>query len=185
MITESRGTLRMHATRTRPAVEVSADGVGVVSRLVGDLADRRTLTAQFCAVFAGRVARQTVHEPGRVLTDVAVMIADGGECISDIATLADQPGVFGPVASDSTCWRVLDAITEEDLAAIGQARAGAWEVAWAQRAAQTGAALPASMVVGQPLLARDGRAVLVIDEDATITTAHSEKHQAAATFKHT
>ncbi len=39
------------------------------------------------------------------------MIADGGECISDIATLADQPGVFGPVGSDSTCWRVLDSIT--------------------------------------------------------------------------
>jgi hypothetical protein len=36
------------------------------------------------------------------------MIAGGGECISDIAALADQPGVFGPVASDSTCWRVLD-----------------------------------------------------------------------------
>src|SRR6187200_2190786 len=49
--------------------------------------------------------------PGRGLTDVAVMIAGGGECISDIAALADQPGVFGPVAADSTCWQVLDAIS--------------------------------------------------------------------------
>jgi len=86
---------------------VSDDGVGVVShagsRLLADLADRTTLTAQLSAVFASRVAPQTAHDPGRVLIDLAVMIADGGECISDIATLADQPGVFGSVASDTTC----------------------------------------------------------------------------------
>jgi hypothetical protein len=57
---------------------------------------------------------QTAHDPGRVLTDLAVMIADGSECISDIAALGDQPGMFGPVASDSTFWRVLDAITAEE-----------------------------------------------------------------------
>jgi len=168
---------------------VSADGDGVVShagsRLLADLADRSTLTAQLSAVFAGRVAPQTAHDPGRVLVDVAVMIADGGECISDIATLADQPGVFGPVASDSTCWRVLDAIDESDLVAIGAARAAAREVVWAQRAEATGTALPASLVAGTPLLARDGRPVLVIDEDATLVIAHSDKEQAAATFKHT
>lgn len=176
----------MHATRTRPVLDVSADGVGVVShvgsRLLADLADRSTLTAELSAVFAGRVAPQTLHDPGRVLTDVAVMIADGGECLSDIATLADQPGVFGPVASDSTCWRVLDAVEDADLAAIAAARAAAREVVWAQRAEVTGTALPVSMVAGTALLARDGRAVLVIDEDATITIAHSEKELAAATF---
>jgi hypothetical protein len=178
----------MHATRTRPAVVVSADGAGVVShagsRLFADLADRTTLTAQLSAVFAGRVSPQTLHDPGRVLTDLAVSIADGGECISDIATLADQPGLFGPVASDTTCWRVLDAIGESELAAVEAARAAAREVAWAQRGEVTGSVLPASLVAGQALLARDGRAVLVIDEDATITIAHSEKEQAAATFKH-
>ncbi len=155
------------------------------SRLLADLADRTTLTAQLSGVFADRVAPQTAHDPGRVLSDLAVMIADGGECISDIATLTDQPGVFGPVASDTTCWRVLDAVTDADLAAIEAARSAARDVAWAQRAEATGAALPASMVAGAPLLAADGRAVLVIDEDATITIAHSEKEQAAATFKHT
>lgn len=189
MITEPRGTFHVHATRTRPAVEVSADGRGVVShagsRLIADMADRSTLTARLSAVFADRRAPQTLHDPGRVLTDVAVMIADGGECISDIATLVDQPGVFGPVASDTTCRRVLDAVTAADHGAIAQARAQAREVAWLQRAEQTGSVLPASMVSGRPLLARDGRAVLVIDEDATITIAHSEKENAAATFKHT
>lgn len=153
------------------------------SRLLADLADRTTLTAQLSAVFAARTAPQTAHDPGRVLTDLAVMIADGGECISDIATLADQPGVFGPVASDTTCWRVLDAVTAQDLGAVDAARAAAREVAWAQRGEATGTVLPASLVAGAPLLARDGGPVLVIDEDATLVIAHSDKDQAAATFK--
>lgn len=70
------------------------------------------------------------------------------------------------MASDSTCWRVLDAIDDADLSAIAEARAAAREVAWAQRAEATGTALPPSLVAGAPLLARDGRPVLVIDEDA-------------------
>jgi Transposase DDE domain group 1 len=167
---------------------VSADGVGVVShvgaRLLADLADLTTLTGQLSTIFAGRVAPQLVHDPGRVLVDVGVMLADGGECISDIATLADQREVFGAVASDSTCWRVLDAISAEDLNGVAAARAAAREVAWAQRAEATGHALPASLVAGQPLLDRVGRPVLVIDEDATIVVTHSEKQSAAATFKH-
>ena len=179
----------MHATRSRPPVEVSADGVGVVShvgaRLLADLADRSTLTAQLSEVFAARIAPQVVHDPGRVLVDVAVVIADGGECISDIATLADQADLFGSVASDSTCWRVLDSINDVDLNAIAAARAAARSVVWAQRAEVTGCALPASLVAGMPLLDRGGRPVLVIDEDATLVVAHSEKEQAAATFKHT
>ena len=178
----------MHATRSRPPVDVSADGAGVVShagsRLLADLADQTTLIAQLSAVFAGRTAPQTAHDPGRVLTDLTVLIADGGEAISDIATLADQAAVFGAVASDSTCWRVLDSIRDPDLDAIAAARAAAREVAWAQRAEQTGAPLPASLVAGAPLIDSDGRPVLVIDDDATIVVTHSEKEQAAATFKH-
>src|SRR4051794_2561202 len=107
LISEQEGTFHVHVTRTRPTVEVSADGYGVVShagsRLLADLADQTTLTAQLSAVFAHRRAAQTAHDPGRVLVDVAVMLADGGETISDIASLADQGAVFGPVASDSTC----------------------------------------------------------------------------------
>jgi len=168
---------------------VSADGSEVVShagsRLLADLADRSTLTGELSAVFSHRVAPQTAHDPGRVLTDLAVMIADGGVSISDIATLGDQPGVFGAVASDSTCWRVLASIGQPELAAVAAARAAAREVVWAQRAEATGLSLPASLVAGRQLLARDGRPVLVIDMDATIVIAHSEKQQAMPTFKHT
>jgi hypothetical protein len=92
--------------------------------------------------------------------------------------------VFGPVASDSTCWRVLNSITATDLDAIAQARAAARSVAWAQRAEQTGQALPASLVAGAALLDDQARPVLVIDADATIVVTHSEKEQSAATFKH-
>jgi hypothetical protein len=173
----------VYATRTRPPVEVSADGVGVVShagsQLLADQADRTSLTARLSEVFAARTAPQTVHDPGRVLVDVAVILADGGETISDIATLADQPDLFGSVASDSTCWRVLDSIEDSTLDAIAAARASAREVAWAQRVEATGAVLPASLVAGAPLLDRDGQPVLVIDEDATIVIAHSEKEWAA------
>jgi hypothetical protein len=152
----------VHVTRTRPPVEVSADGVGVVShacsRLLADLADQTTLTAELSAVFGHRTAAQTAHDPGRVLVDLAVVIADGGEAISDIATLADQAAVFGPVASDSTCWRLVNSIRDTDLDAIAAARAAAREVAWAQRAEQTGAPLPATLVAGAPLLtAQAGR----------------------------
>lgn len=81
---------------------------------------------------------QTEHDPGRVLADLAVAIADGGECISDIATLADQPGLFGATASDSTVWRLLSRLTDADLAALGSARAAAREMVRAQRAETRG-----------------------------------------------
>jgi hypothetical protein len=153
-------------TATRPALSVSASGSGLVShagsRLLAEVADRTGLTAAMSGVFAGRVAPQTAHDPGRVLTDVAVMIASGGEVISDIAALVDQPALFGPVASDTTCWRVLDAVITADLSALAGARAAARERAWLARSELTGTALPAVRVAGRDLRDGSGRAVLVI-----------------------
>src|SRR5262249_55364765 len=74
------------------------------------------------------------HDPGRVAVDVAVMLADSGEAISDLAVLRDQPELFGQVASPATAWRVLDGIDFEALARMRAARAQAREVAWAQHA---------------------------------------------------
>jgi hypothetical protein len=88
---------------------------------------------------------------------------------------ADQGEVFGPVASDSTCWRVLNSIKPADMDGIAAAGAVAREITWAQRAEASGQTLRASLVAGMPLLDRDGRSVLIIDEDATIVVAHSEK----------
>jgi hypothetical protein len=83
------------------------------------------------------------------------------------------------VASDSTCWRLLEALDRSRLTAVAAARARAREVAWAQRAEVTGRAFPRSRVAGG-----DGIDVLVIDLDAHVLVCHSEKQQAAPTFKH-
>src|SRR5215207_2375541 len=148
-----RGTFRVKAT-ARPSLLVSADGRGVVShagsRLLADLADRTTLTAEVSAALAGLVRPRASHLPGRVLVDMAVAVADGAECISDIAVLADQPALFGPVASDSTVWRLLNQLDEGRLSAVAGARARAREVAWAQRAETTGVAFARSRVAGGP-----------------------------------
>ncbi len=172
----------MQATTTRPKITVTADGAGVVShagsRLLADLADRSTLTGQLSQALAGLRSPRAVHDPGRVLVDLAVAVADGAEAISDIAVLGDQTAVFGAVASDSTCWRTLAEIGDGELAAIATGRAGAREVLWAQCAETTGAAYPPARAAGRALPG------LVIDLDAAIVECHSEKQGAAPTFKH-
>lgn len=72
------------------------------SRLLADVADRTTLTGQLSEALDRRKPRAR-HDPGRVLVDMAVAVADGATTISDIAVLADQAALFGAVASDSTC----------------------------------------------------------------------------------
>jgi hypothetical protein len=167
----------------RPPLSVTADGRGVVShagsRLLADLADRTTLTGQLSTALAGLRQPRAAHDPGRVLVDLAVAVADGAECISDIAVLADQPALFGQVASDSTVWRLLARLTDRQLAALAAARAAAREVVWAQRAEVTGVVVPPARAAGVALPG------LVVDIDATVVVCHSEKEQAAATFKHT
>jgi len=90
---------------------VSADGAGVVSHagtvLLSEAADRFGVTAAFAEATDGLGRRRSGHDPGRVLVDVAVAIADGAETISDVQVLADQPDLHGPVASTATIWRVL------------------------------------------------------------------------------
>jgi hypothetical protein len=168
-------------TTARPPMTVTADGRGVVShagsRLLADLADRTRLTAEVSAALVRLARPRAAHDPGRVLVDLAVAVADGAQCISDIAVLADQPGLFGTVASDSTVWRLLAQLDAAELAAVAAARAAAREVVWAQRAEVIGAAVPPASAAGVELPG------LVIDVDASIVVCHSEKEQAAATFK--
>src|SRR4051794_14408169 len=108
--------------------------------------------------------RRGRHDPGHVVRDLAVMLADGGDCLADLRALRDQPPLFGPVASDATAFRVIDALAGDPglLAALRVARARARERAW-----ELGAAPER----------------VVIDIDATLITAHSEKEGAAGTFK--
>jgi hypothetical protein len=172
----------MQGSGLRPKIVASADGRGVVGhagvRLLADLADVTGLTAAFSEALAPLRIRRGGHDPGRVAVDVAVMLADGGEAIADLAVLRDQPQLFGPVASDPTAWRVLADLDTDALDRLRAARAAARELAWAQRF-ESHAALPEVSVAGRPVPG------LVLDVDASIVICHSEKESASRTWKKT
>ena len=110
------------------------------------------------------------HDPAKVVLDLAVMLALGGDALSDIATLRAEPGVYGPVASDPTVSRTIAAL------AVDADRALAWIDAARQQARERAWALAGDHA---PDAGRSADAPLVIDLDATLVTAHSEKEQAA------
>jgi hypothetical protein len=159
-------------------VEVAGHGVvshagSAVLRL---LADRSGLTAALSKALRRR-GFSPVHDRGRVLVDTAVMIADGGRVLSDLASLRDQAELFGPVASDPTLWRALEEIGPDQRARIATARARIRRHVWALIEARHGR-IPPSRVAGADL-----GATIVIRIDATIQVAHSDKEQASGTFK--
>jgi hypothetical protein len=143
---------------------------------LADLAEVCGLSAEFSDALALLRERRGGHDPGRVLVDLAVMLADGGEAISDLGVLRDQPDLFGPVASTATAWRVLNAVDDQVLARLRQARAVARDRLWAQRD-DIGCDMPAAMSAGRELPG------LVLDLDASLINVHSDKESAAATFK--
>jgi len=114
------------------------------------------------------------HDPGKILVDLALSLAVGGDCLADVAVLRDQPGVFGAVASDPTVSRLVDTLAADaakSLAAIDAARAVTRARVWSL----AGEHAPDHAVsVDDPT---------ILDLDATLLTAHSDKEQAAPTFK--
>jgi Transposase DDE domain group 1 len=148
-------------------VEVSADGKGVASHegtaLLVAVADKVGLTDALSQALALTRERRCGHDPGEVVRDLCVMLADGGDCLSDLGALRDQEDLFGRVASHATAWRVVDSLCAEGmLERLHEARAKARERAW-----EAGA--------------RPERVVL--DLDATLITAHSVKGEARGNFK--
>ncbi|HWU06984.1 MAG TPA: IS1380 family transposase [Streptomyces sp.] len=170
----------MQGIGSRPKLHVTADGAGVVghagARLLADLADATGLTSSYSTALSPLRPRGTGHDPGRIAADLAVMLADGGEAIGDLAALRDQGEVFGPIASTPTAWRLLAAIDERVLDRLRSARAQGREVAWLQ-ASETRCGIPAAKAGGRELPG------LVLDIDATLITCHSEKEAAAPTYK--
>lgn len=157
---------RIKRGRRWPSLKVTADGRGVVShagtRLLADVAERSGLGADLSDAFASIVRRPRRHAPGDVLVDLAVMLADGGECVSDLKVLRDQPGLFGEVASQPTAWRVLDAVDDAVLASLQKARAASRARVWAAGLAPER---------------------ITLDFDASLVNVHSEKQQAGPTYK--
>jgi hypothetical protein len=158
-------------------LSVTADGTGVAplagAAAVRLLADRVGLTEAMAQALARR-RFVPVHDRGRVLVDLATVLVAGGETIADIDTLRHQDQLLGPVASPATVWRALDEVTPAALKRIATARAKARRHVWAQ--------LPAGLPVS-PVAGTDLGETVVLDADATLVTAHSEKEQAAANFK--
>jgi hypothetical protein len=156
---------------------VSADGTGIVSQ-AGAVLVTQTLRATgldrglSAALERWRPGR-AVHDPGKILTDLSVALALGGDCLADIAMLRAQPQLFGLVASDPVVSRLVTrpaADAPRALKAIRTARAAARNRAWGL----AGDAAPGA-----------GRGPIIVDIDATVVTSCSEKEQAAPTWKKT
>ena len=158
--------MKVTHSKRKKKVHVVADDASVVSRagsaLLSRLADRVGLTDALSGAMAPTRSRRAGHDPGRVLRDLAVMLADGGDALCDLGALRHQPDLFGGVASDSTAWRVIDSVDEEGLVAIRDARARARARAWELGVRPT---------------------EVVLDIDATLVQSHSDKQDAAATYK--
>ncbi len=161
-----------------PRVRVDGAGRGVVSQAGGSLLTATIRGAGLDRALSAALAPWrkplAVHDPAKVLLDLAVALGLGGDCLADVALLRAEPGVYGLVASDPTVSRTIDALAKDApaaLAAVHAARAAARERVWelaGEHAPHTGigAARP-----------------LIVDVDATLVTAHSDKEGAAATFK--
>ncbi|MGH9153851.1 MAG: transposase [Acidimicrobiales bacterium] len=156
----------MHRSRSVRNVKVTTDGEGLVSHagtgLVAEMADRSGLTEAMSVAMAGCGISWHTHDPGVVLTHLAVAIADGADCLSALAVLRDQDALFGPVASHATAWRAVQAVTSLELGTIAAARAAARAAVWAAGRAP---------------------ARVTLDFDATLVDAHSDKQDAAPTYK--
>ena len=82
---------------------------------MADMADFVGVTSALSDALAPTVRRSRRHDPGRVLLDVALTLADGGESLSDRSVLCDQPGLLGAVASTPTASRVVDSVDADRL----------------------------------------------------------------------
>lgn len=160
-----------------PRPQPTTEGIGTLSH-TGDLLLTETVRATgLDHTISAHLARwrkpRTLHDPGKICTDLALALTLGGDCLADAALLRNQPDLYGPVASDPTVSRTITALAAEPdraVAAIRTTRATARQRVWnlAGRTSPTG---------------EDGRVTL--DLDATLVTAHSEKEEAAPTWKKT
>jgi Transposase DDE domain group 1 len=164
---DPEGSLKVHSSRSVRRAKVIPDGKNLVSHvgaaLLAELADRVGLTEAMSEAMAECGISWHTHDPGVVLTHLAVAIADGADCLADMAGLKEQEELFGPVASVATAWRAVHATASVELRAIPLAMATARARVWA-----------AEPPVGP----------MIWDFDSTLLNVHSEKEDAAPTYKH-
>jgi hypothetical protein len=159
-----------------PRVRVEGGGRGVVAQagsvLLVETVCKAGLDTAISAALAPWRKPRMVHDPGKILLDVALAVALGGDCLADVAMLRAEPDMFGRVASDPTVSRLVDALAvsgPKALAAIRGARSHVRERVWEL----AGASSPAA----------DGQ--VIVDIDGVLVLAHSDKQDATATWKKT
>ncbi|WP_250401395.1 IS1380 family transposase [Streptomyces cellostaticus] len=163
-------------TGSYPHVRVEDDGRAVVSQagsvLLVETVRKTGLDQAISQALAPWRKPRAVHDPGKVLLDVALAVALGGDCLADVAMLRCEPAVFGPVASDPTVSRLIDALAasgEKALQAIRSARSEVRQRVWS--------------LAGKSAPDTDGQ--VTVDLDGVLGIAHSDKQDAAATWKKT
>src|SRR4051795_3731242 len=171
----SEGTFQVKITGRKAKIVVSSDGSGIISDSGGLLLLETVRATGLGRVLSAGLERwrkpRAIHDPGKIVTDLAVTLALGGDCLSDVAMLRSEPELFGLVASDPTVSRLVGAFAADPVRAlksIRTARAAARERAWE---------LAAGSAPGW------GGELIPIDLDATIVIAHSDKEQATPTWK--
>ncbi len=158
--------MKVHSNRSVRRAIVIPDAKNLVTHagaaLLGELADRSGLTEAMSVAMEDCGINWHTHDPGDVLTHLAVAIADGGDCLADIAALKEQEELFGPVASVATAWRAVHATAVFELRAIPTALAVARERVWS---------------------AQPPEGPMIWDFDSALLNVHSEKEDAAPTYK--
>ncbi|MDO0934786.1 IS1380 family transposase [Streptomyces sp. DG2A-72] len=159
-----------------PRVRVQDDGRQVVSQagsvLLVETVRKTGLDQAISRALAPWRKPRAVHDPGKILLDVALAVALGGDCLADVAMLRAEPAVFGPVASDPTVSRLIDTLAasgEKALQAVRSARAEVRNRVWS--------------LAGRHAPDTDGQ--VTVDLDGVLVIAHSDKEDAAATWKKT
>ncbi|MGW0828790.1 IS1380 family transposase [Streptomyces sp. NPDC002845] len=159
-----------------PRVRIEGGGRGVVSQagavLLVETCRKSGLDAAISQALAPWRKSRAVHDPGKILLDVALAVALGGDCLADVGMLRAEPAVFGPVASDPTVSRLIDTLAaggKRVLAALRTARAEVRKHVW--------------QLAGEA--APDAGGQVIVDIDGVLVLAHSEKQDAAATWKKT
>ena len=154
---------------------MSADGRGLVSQagavLLWETMRVTGLGRGLSAGLARWRAPRAVHDPGKIVADLAAAVALGGDCLADIAVLREQPALAGPVASDPVVSRLVSTL------AAGPAPGGEGDPG------RPGSRAGAGVGAGRGRRARRGRRPGQIDMDATLVTASSDKEGAAPTWK--
>lgn len=161
-----------------PSLDLDTAGTNVVSHAGATLlvdTIRTTGLEQALSTALSRWRRPTaIHDPAKILCDLAITLALGGDCLADIVTVRTEPDLFGLVASDPTVSRMIDTLARDAdkvLAAVNTARAHVRATAWARAHDH---APDHDTTTDRPL---------IIDLDATLLDAHSDKENAAPTFK--